>query len=117
MPRERGATAARMAAAEAAQVPAQRRQTVAATTTVPKGAWVIQLGAFDNDAAARAKLSKAQDRAKRVVADASAFTEPVATNGGTLFRARFGGFDSVDDAKAACSALKRMDFACVPMKP
>ena len=118
MPREKGATAARMAAAHAAPVvPAERRQTVAATTTVPKGAWVIQLGAFDNDAAARAKLSKAQDRAKRVVADAAAFTEPVSTNGGTLFRARFGGFDSVDEAKAACSALKRMDFACVPMKP
>lgn len=117
MPREKGATAARMAAAHAAPAPAERRQTVAATSTVPKGAWVIQLGAFDNNAAARAKLSKAQDRAKRVVADASAFTEPVSTNGGTLFRARFGGFDSVDEAKAACSALKRMDFACVPMKP
>jgi len=117
MPREKGATAARRAAAQAIPVPAERRQTVAATTTVPKGAWVIQLGEFDNDAAARAKLSRAQDRAKRVVADAAAFTEPVSTNGGTLFRARFGGFDSVDEAKAACSALKRMDFACVPMKP
>lgn len=119
MPRERGATAARMAAAAAASAPApaERRQTVAATTTVPKGAWVIQLGAFDNDAAARAKLSRVQDRAKRVVADASAFTEPVNVNGGTLFRARFGGFDTVNDARAACSALKRMDFACVPMKP
>jgi D-alanyl-D-alanine carboxypeptidase len=74
--------------------------------------WVIQLGATDDEAKAKAMLDAARGRSGKLLAKASPFTEKVAAKGSTLYRARFSGFNEADDAEKACKALKRSGFSC-----
>lgn len=74
--------------------------------------WVIQLGATDDEAKAKAILARARAKASGPLADASGFTEKVEKGGATLFRARFAGFEESKDAEKACAQLKRGGFAC-----
>jgi D-alanyl-D-alanine carboxypeptidase len=74
--------------------------------------WVIQLGALDDEAKAKAMLDEARSRSGRILARASAFTEKVVREGTTLYRARFSGFGEADAAQAACKSLKRSGFNC-----
>jgi hypothetical protein len=45
------------------------------------------------------------------------YTQSIQSNGATLWRARFGGFNSRDRAQAACSALEAQSFACLAVRP
>lgn len=74
--------------------------------------WVIQLGATDDESKAKAMLDSARSRSGRLLAKAAPFTEKVTSNGGTLYRARFSGFEEPDDAQNACKALKKSGFSC-----
>ncbi|MFT4182780.1 MAG: SPOR domain-containing protein, partial [Rhizobium sp.] len=47
------------------------------------------------------------------LANASPYTEVVGKGSNTVYRARFVGFGSRDDANSACAALKRNDFDCM----
>ncbi len=76
------------------------------------GAWVIQLGAVEDEDEAKEMLSRAKSEAGRLLAHASGFTEKVAKAGSTLYRARFSGFEASEDAEAACRTLKRSGFKC-----
>jgi D-alanyl-D-alanine carboxypeptidase len=78
----------------------------------PVSAWVIQLGAVDDESKAQEILEEARSRSRRVLAKASPFTEKVVLGGATLYRARFSGFDEADTAHQACKVLKRSGFAC-----
>jgi D-alanyl-D-alanine carboxypeptidase len=87
--------------------------TTASTTTRPVSTgFVVQLGASDSEAKARAILDSAKVKNRAVLADASAFTEKVQKGDATLYRARFGGFDDSKDANSACGALKKSGFNC-----
>lgn len=77
--------------------------------------WLIQIGAYNNETAARQRLAAALQSANTHLAPRLAYTEPVETSSRTLFRARFAGFDQ-DSAQAACAQLKRADFTCISMK-
>jgi D-alanyl-D-alanine carboxypeptidase len=81
--------------------------------TAIRTGWIIQIGATDNEAAARKLLDKARSSAQRVLSSAEPFTETVDKNGSRLWRARFAGFDDQKEAQAACAALKSRDFACM----
>ncbi|NIX77730.1 serine hydrolase [Microvirga terricola] len=74
--------------------------------------WIIQLGATDDEAKAKAMLDSARSRVGKLLAKASPFTEKVTKDGSTLYRARFSGFPESDDAEQACKALKKSGFAC-----
>ncbi|MBF9234089.1 serine hydrolase [Microvirga alba] len=74
--------------------------------------WVIQLGATDDESKAKAMLDSARSRTGKLLAKASPFTEKVAKDGSTLYRARFSGFSESGDAEQACKALKKSGFAC-----
>jgi D-alanyl-D-alanine carboxypeptidase len=74
--------------------------------------WMIQLGATDDEAKAKAILDQARSRSGRMLAKASAFTEKVVREGTTLYRARFSGFQEADTAQQACKTLKRSGFNC-----
>ena len=43
----------------------------------------------------------------------SPYTEPVKIGHGTLYRARFAGFASKNQARAACAYLSKRDFRCL----
>jgi D-alanyl-D-alanine carboxypeptidase len=74
------------------------------------GGWIVQIGAPDNLAKAKALLARARER-NRSLASARPVTEMVRKGDSTLYRARFAGLDSAS-AEAACRSLKRTGFAC-----
>jgi D-alanyl-D-alanine carboxypeptidase len=76
--------------------------------------WVIQIGAYGDEAAARGSLSDARTAASTLLASGQAYTEIVRSNNQTLYRARFRGFDR-GSAVAACQVLKNADFPCLPL--
>jgi D-alanyl-D-alanine carboxypeptidase len=75
--------------------------------------WHIQIGATPSADQAAALLDKARSASGKALSDVTDHTETVEKNGETLYRARFAGFDSKDDAWAACTKLKKKKFACI----
>ena len=78
--------------------------------------WVVQIGAYDNEKAARAALDKARGKGGSALARTEAFTEPTHTGSGRVWRARFAGFADQKRAETACKVLKRKDFACLALR-
>jgi D-alanyl-D-alanine carboxypeptidase len=81
----------------------------------PRGAWVIQVGAFPKETEAQERLREAQTLARHVVARAEPFTERITKGSQELYRARFAGFDQ-DSAEAACRYFKRNEIACMAIR-
>jgi D-alanyl-D-alanine carboxypeptidase len=79
------------------------------------GGWLIQIGAFDDEAEAKQHLSAAQSKVHVALAAKDPFTERVQKGDKALYRARFAGFDK-STAEAACRELKRSDFECMALK-
>lgn len=78
----------------------------------PRSPWVVQIAATETVSQAMTMLKKAKGAAGSQLAEAEPFTESVATGGSTLYRARFAGFGSKDEAWKACAALKRSSYNC-----
>jgi D-alanyl-D-alanine carboxypeptidase len=72
--------------------------------------WVIQVAATDDKSKALAILADAKSKNK-LLASAESFTEQVNKGNATLYRARFGGFES-DSAENACKSLKKTGYSC-----
>jgi len=80
-----------------------------------RGGWQIQIGAFDAESAAKARLDKARDKAGSVLNKATPFTEKVSKGSSALYRARFAGLDE-KGAQDACRLLKRNAIACITIR-
>ncbi len=78
-----------------------------------KAGWRIQIAAAPTQAGAEDILDRALAKGGKVLASAAPYTEPVERNGSTLYRARFSGFASKDDARAACTYLAKQSFSCL----
>ena len=103
-------------AAAPANPPAPAAKTaVAAAKPQHRPGWMIQVGAYPDEQAAKERLSAVQNKASKMLTGAEAFTETVDKGGTTLYRARFAGLDK-DTAEAACKYLKKNDVECVPIK-
>jgi len=81
----------------------------------PRSGWMIQVGAFPEETAAKERLEAAQTKAKAQLGHAEPFTEKVAKGERSLFRARFAGLEK-NQAEAACKNLKRSEIPCLLMK-
>jgi D-alanyl-D-alanine carboxypeptidase len=81
----------------------------------PRSGWMIQVGAFPEETAAKERLEAAQSKAKAQLVHAEPFTEKVARGDKSLFRARFAGLEK-NQAEAACKNLKRSEIPCLLMK-
>ncbi len=79
----------------------------------PAGAWQIQISAAPTQEAARALLAQARSVAGHTLKSASPYTEAVGNGAATVYRARFVGFGSRDEADAACDWLKRHSYDCM----
>lgn len=97
----------------AVPVPAPVQDTVSAAKT--RSGWMIQVGAFPEEQAAKERLEAAQSKAKAQLGHAEPFTEKVAKGDRSLFRARFAGLEKTQ-AEAACKNLKRSEIPCLLMK-
>ena len=110
------AAPARVAAtAEPAPAPAPARAPTPAAKPQHRSGWMIQVGAYPGEQAAKQRLTTVQSKAAKMLTRAEAFTETVEKGGTTLYRARFAGLDK-DSAEAACKYLKRNDVECVTIK-
>jgi D-alanyl-D-alanine carboxypeptidase len=110
------ATPAPRPAAAPAKPPAPAAKTAAAAAKPQhRPGWMIQVGAYPAEQAAKERLSAVQSKASKMLTGAEAFTETVDKGGTTLYRARFAGLDK-DTAEAACKYLKKNDVECVPIK-
>jgi len=113
-----------MQPAQIEPAPIETHTAVATVQTVPAylpppahthSGWLIQIGAFDDEAEARQHLTAAQSKVHVALAAKDPFTERVQKGDKALYRARFAGFDK-STAEAACRALKRSDFECMALK-
>ena len=85
----------------AAPAAAPKATVTAATAKAPHGGFVVQLAAFSDDKGANALANRLKKTGH------PAFTEPVSTSRGTLWRVRVGPYASREDANAARDKLKR----------
>jgi D-alanyl-D-alanine carboxypeptidase len=81
----------------------------------PRSGWIVQVGAYEDIAEAREKLSAAKARAASLLQGSDPFTEPVVKGEKTLYRARFAGLKQ-DQAEAVCRHLKRSDIVCMTVR-
>ena len=105
-----------VAVATTGSVPKPRAEEPPLPKIAARTGWMLQIGAYDNDRAARAALDKARDRGGAVLSRAEGFTEPTVTGSGRVWRARFAGFADQKRAEDACKALKRKDLACLALR-
>mgnify|MGYP001552382799 CR=1 FL=1 len=73
----------------------------AATAKASRGGYIVQLAAFSDDKGANALANRLKKTGH------PAYTEPVSTSRGTLWRVRVGPYASREDANAARDKLKR----------
>jgi D-alanyl-D-alanine carboxypeptidase len=115
-------TSANTASGRTAAAPANVLASTANPSAVPAApppaahvGWMIQVGAFDDEQEARARLGIVQNKVGQMLKHASPFTEAVTAGDKTLYRARFAGVQK-DQADAICRHLKRNDIACMTIK-
>ena len=101
----------------AAELPSPGVASASAPAAKPqhKPGWMIQVGAYPAEQAAKQRLSAVQSKASKMLTGAEAFTETIDKGGTTYYRARFAGLDK-DKAEAACKYLKKNDVECVTIK-
>ena len=103
-------------AAKPAPMPTARPASAAlAAKPQHKPGWMIQVGAYPAEQAAKQRLSTVQSKASKMLTGAEAFTETIDKGGTTYYRARFAGLDK-DKAEAACKYLKKNDVECVAIR-
>jgi len=85
---------------------------------IPDGTWIIQIGAYADQADAVGSIRKALRAAPGELGAAVPVTIPVKTaDNRTLYRSRFGGFDNETAAKTACGRLARQSIPCIAIPP
>ena len=83
---------------------------------VPRGAWMIQIGAYFKIAPATKRAGKAAEKLSKFGKNYDIAVTTAERENRTLYRARLAGL-SRKDAHDACRELKRHDFDCIPMSP
>ena len=86
----------------------------AATSVRYDGTYHVQVGAYMSQAEAENRLGMVQQRAVDILKGHLPFTASFMKGDQEWYRARFAGF-SQDDAKAACTALKKLSLDCAVM--
>ncbi|MDR3499146.1 MAG: D-alanyl-D-alanine carboxypeptidase [Parvibaculum sp.] len=85
---------------------------------IPEGSWVIQIGAYADQADAVDRIRIAIKAAPTELGKAVPVTLPFKTaDNRTLYRSRFGGFDDEKEARNACGRLARESISCIAIPP
>jgi len=112
------AVAPETAAPEAAASEAAARPAVPPSRevgTVGAGARLVQLGAFDNAEITRAAWETLVVRHGDLLADKSLYVERTTANARVFYRLRVAGFDSSDETREMCEALRARGVDCIPV--
>lgn len=78
--------------------------------------WHVQIGAMPDRKNAILYLEMARNKLPGLFDDVVNYTETVNSNGTTLHRARFAGFQSKSEAWGACDRLKKAKFNCLALE-
>jgi len=109
MPRPAAGSSAETAAASSA-APAEIDP-----ATLAVGTRLVQLGAFDDDAGARAEWARLQIKLGDLLAGKSLVVQAAQSGGRTFYRLRaHGGVEGEEDARRFCAALVAQDTPCIP---
>ncbi len=79
------------------------------------GTRLVQLGAFDDTAAAGVEWTRLQSGFAELMAAKSMVIQPAQSGGRTFYRLRAHGFADEDDARRFCAALLAEGAACIPV--
>jgi len=113
-----GKLPAMLAAAKNAAIPAAKAEEALAPTSAhhtTRGGWAIQIGAYEDAAEAKQKLTSAKGKVANLFERAEGYVERTLKGAKTYYRARFAGFDR-GQAENTCKRLKRSDIACMALK-
>ncbi|NKN39435.1 D-alanyl-D-alanine carboxypeptidase [Agrobacterium sp. a22-2] len=92
-----------------------RAMAVAAAPAARTEGWQIQIAAAQSRQAAIDMLARAKQQIGGPLAGRDTYTQEVTRDGQTLYRARFVGFSSKTDARAACDRLVKKSYDCLLM--
>lgn len=84
-------------------------------TTIAAGTRLVQLGAFDDDTAARGEWAKLQGRFAELIAGKAMVVQAAQSGGRTFYRLRAHGFADEDEARRFCAALLAENASCIPV--
>jgi cell division protein FtsN len=82
-----------------------------------ENSWIIQIGAYTDSSQAVESIRAAMAAAPAELRTAVPITVPVLTDELTLYRSRFGGFDTETTARNACGRLARANISCIAIPP
>lgn len=105
------------AAAAAPAKPAPAKPAVATNEvgSVQSGARLVQLGAFDSEEITRKAWSSLVAKNPDLLASKSLYVERTTSNARVFYRLRVAGFQSADDTRRMCEALRSRGVACIPV--
>jgi len=84
-------------------------------STIATGTRLVQLGAFDDDAGARAEWAKLQGQFPELFGAKAMVVQSAQSGGRTFFRLRAHGFADEDEARRFCAALLAENASCIPV--
>ncbi len=110
---------AKPAAATPKPEPTQVAAAVPAATNevsgVRAGARMVQLGAFDSEAITRQAWQQLVARNGDILGSKSLYVERATSNARVFYRLRVAGFDTADQTRQMCEALRARGVACIPV--
>ncbi|MFD1343931.1 SPOR domain-containing protein [Litorisediminicola beolgyonensis] len=114
-PRSTAVSGLRTAALSAPAAIATRSTTEIEPETLGAGTRLVQLGAFDSAATARAEWARLETRFGAYLDDKARVVERAQTGGKTFYRLRAHGFDDLSDARRFCAAFVADGADCIPV--
>jgi D-alanyl-D-alanine carboxypeptidase len=92
--------------------PAEGVDPVQTASTAPISGWAVQIASSPSQSEAFAALVRTGKEASGLLGSANAFIEEFENKGTVYYRARFGGFESKNQAWSTCNALKKQKIDC-----
>ncbi|KQW25472.1 hypothetical protein ASE36_21300 [Rhizobium sp. Root274] len=79
--------------------------------------WIIQVASMPTARQAREILARIRSSAEELIGRKAAFVQPFEIDGTVYHRARFSGFESKEEARNACAALRDAQIDCYAVRP
>lgn len=84
-------------------------------STIPAGTRLVQLGAFDDEASARAEWAKLQADFPDLLPGKAMVVQSAQSGGRTFYRLRAHGFADEDTARQFCATMLAANASCIPV--
>jgi hypothetical protein len=95
--------------------PAAEVASAAPAAGVRPGARLVQLGAFDSEEITRQAWSQLVAKNPDLLSSKNLYVERTTANARVFYRLRVAGFESSDETRRMCEALRARGVACIPV--